>query len=193
MKKRYISLVVLLLALVLGFLYYKQYKDYNNEVAFKTAELSNETARINANLAKAKDLPQLTDIDTSALIALTNAKRQSNGIATLTEDPQLNLSASLKCADMINKDYWSHKQSESQSTWDFIDKIGYRYYKAGENLAYGKDSSTDVVNSWYSSELGHRTNLLDKEFNRVGFAKCISNNFVGKGPAVIVVQHLAGK
>lgn len=122
------------------------------------------------------------------LLTLTNVERSKNGKAPLSINIKLNDSAAHKCDDMVKQNYWSHNDKNGVEPWRFIADTGYQYGRLGENLAYGFTSEGAVVTGWINSE-GHRQNLLDQAFTEVGFATCLSDNFVNSGKQLIVVQH----
>jgi uncharacterized protein YkwD len=144
-------------------------------------------------VTKTQPIPDTSLITDTDLLAETNRYRTTNGIRPLIVDNQLALSASLKCADMVKNDYWSHTTNDGKEPWVFMDAIKYYYRDAGENLAYGYDNSLQVVKGWYESTKGHKENLLKDVYTRVGFAKCFSPNYVQSGAQIIVVQHFASK
>jgi uncharacterized protein YkwD len=131
-------------------------------------------------------LPYATSMSIGALLAQTNVDRANNGVAGLALNPQLNQAAQAKANDMATRNYWSHNTPDGQAPWVFIDNAGYKYQKAGENLAYGFMTSDDAVAGWMNSP-PHRENLLDSSFLDVGFGFANSENYQSSGPETIVV------
>lgn len=127
-----------------------------------------------------------TSISTDSLLGATNEQRTKNGAKTLTSNAALNTAAQAKAQDMASRDYWSHATPDGKDPWIFIQQAGYKYQKAGENLAYGFSDSASTVSGWMNSAT-HRANLLDKAYSEVGFGFANSPNFVGEGPETIVV------
>lgn len=127
-----------------------------------------------------------TNVSPSALLELTNDQRDETGATELTMNERLASAAQKKAEDMVTRNYWSHKTPEGTDPWNFIIKEDYSYKKAGENLAYGFDSSDTVVAGWMNSK-SHRENLLDKDFSEVGFGIANANNFNGSGASTVVV------
>ena len=124
--------------------------------------------------------------DGYALLAEANSARAANGIPAIQINDQLSDAASAKAADMIANDYWAHVSPSGVTPWDFISSSGYQYVGAGENLAYGFSSMSDVVSGWMNSP-AHRQTLLRASYVEVGFAVVTSQNFQGQGPQTIVV------
>jgi len=124
----------------------------------------------------------------SQLATDTNKQRETNSLSDLSLNPQLNNAAQAKANDMATRDYWSHTTPDSKSFSTFIVSSGYQYQAAGENLAYGFSSAGQVISGWMNSP-EHRENILSKNYQNVGFGVASSKNYLGKGPATIVVAE----
>lgn len=127
-----------------------------------------------------------TNVSAQSLLIDSNQARQTNGQAALRGNPQLDAAAQAKAQDMANQNYWSHITPDTQTPWRFIDATGYNYQKAGENLAYGFSTSQEVITGWMSSPT-HKANVLDSQYQDVGFGIVNSPNYLNKGPETIVV------
>lgn len=125
-----------------------------------------------------------TDISTQELLLLTNQKRQSKGLPLLVLNEKLSLAAINKAKDMLEKNYWAHNSPNGVTPWFFIQKNGYEYTYAGENLARGFSSSKDVVNAWMASST-HRENLLSQNYKDIGFA-VVKGKLLGEETTLIV-------
>jgi hypothetical protein len=108
----------------------------------------------------------------------------------LSLNSQLDSAAQAKASDMVEQSYWSHTSPSGQSPWSLIISSGYQYTSAGENLAYGFSSSAQVMQAWLNSP-EHRANILNASYRDVGFGIAQSNNYLGKGPATVVVAEYA--
>lgn len=131
-------------------------------------------------------LSYATSVSIGDLLNQTNSQRSGNGIASLGLNGQLNSAAQAKANDMVNKNYWAHVAPDGKQPWDFITAAGYSYTAAGENLAYGFETSADTVTGWMNSP-PHRENLLNSIFTEVGFGIANSSNYVDSGPQTVVV------
>jgi uncharacterized protein YkwD len=131
-----------------------------------------------------------TDMSISELLTGTNAQRASNSEAPLNLNSELDSAAQAKANDMVAKDYWSHVTPSGQQPWVFITAAGYNYVAAGENLAYGFDTSQDVIAGWMGSP-EHRANILDSSYQDVGFGFANSPDFQSNGPETVVVAEYA--
>lgn len=67
---------------------------------------------------------------------------------------------------MFERHYFSHVSPEGKDIGDRLQAAGIAYRVSGENLAYAPDVST-AHRGLMNSE-GHRRNILDPEFHRVG-------------------------
>jgi cell division septation protein DedD len=103
---------------------------------------------------------------------------------------QLDNAAQAKANDMAARNYWSHDTPDGQSPWTFFTAAGYEYQTAGENLAYGFDTSLNTVNAWMNSP-GHRANILNTTYTEVGFGIANAADYQGTGPETIVVAEYA--
>jgi hypothetical protein len=75
----------------------------------------------------------------------------------------------MKADYMFAKDFWAHNGPDGTTPWYFIKKSGYTYVYAGENLARGFTSSSDVVTAWMNSPT-HRENMLSPNYKDIGFS-----------------------
>lgn len=119
-----------------------------------------------------------------ALIDLTNQERQSLGLNSLSENPILNNAALQKAQDMLILDYFGHYSPEGKSPWYWFQRAGYRYQKAGENLAIGFLEAEEVFRAWNTS-LTHKANIINPDYEDVGIA-VLKGNFQGKETTVVV-------
>ncbi len=129
-----------------------------------------------------------TEMSVSQLLSHTNSERTSRGLDALTINSKLNNSSGSKASHMVTNDYWAHNAPDGTSPWHFFESAGYNYQKAGENLAYGFSTSSATVTGWMNSP-SHRDNMLDPDYDEVGFGFVNSSDFVNSGQQTIVVAH----
>lgn len=118
------------------------------------------------------------------LIGLTNQERQNNHLSVLKSNPRLQAAARAKAADMLANDYFDHTSPQGKTPWQFIDKAGYVYLKAGENLAIDFTDSEKAVPAWMASP-SHRANILKTDYQEVGIA-IATGEYQGRKTTVIV-------
>lgn len=109
------------------------------------------------------------DISVTELLQLTNQERSDEGLSPLSLDSNLTTAAHMKAKDMFAKNYWAHIGPDGTTPWIFIKQAGYNYVYAGENLARGFTSSSDVVKAWMTSPT-HRANIVSSKYKDIGFA-----------------------
>ena len=124
------------------------------------------------------------------LLILTNQKRQEIGLSALTMNNELADAARRKASDMFTKNYWAHIAPDGTTPWYFIKSAGYEYVYAGENLARGFYSSSDVINAWMASP-SHRENMLSPNYQDIGFA--IQEGNLTGDDTVLVVEELGNR
>lgn len=129
-----------------------------------------------------------TDVSPQVLLAETNGYRVSNHESALQINKQLTTAAQAKANDMAKRGYWSHVTPDGKQPWTFVTDAGYQYEAAGENLAYGFVSSDQVMTAWMDSP-EHRANILDADYQDVGFATANVPNYQGNGPETVVVAE----
>ena len=143
---------------------------------------------INSIWSSSSILGASTNFSSSSLLAATNANRLANNQTELTISQSLTSAAQAKAEDMVKRDYWAHIAPDGKTPWAFINESGYKYRAAGENLAYGFNSSEQTVAGWMNSP-SHKENMLKPNYKEVGFGIAYSDNYQGKGPATIVAAE----
>lgn len=127
-------------------------------------------------------LAQLTQ---DLVIARVNPHRTSVGVAALTVDPGLSEAARAKAEDMIARDYFAHTGPGGEVPWVWLDRVGYRYAAAGENLAKDFSDPTALVRAWLNSPT-HRENIENGVFTDIGIG-IASGEWRGTQTTVVVM------
>ena len=131
-----------------------------------------------------------SDYSAVAFLRATNADRAAAHLQPLGLSSKLAQAAASKAQDMAAHGYWSHTAPDGKTPWDFITSSGYQYQLAGENLAYGFASADGTETGWMNSA-EHKANILTGGYSDVGFATVNVANYLGKGPATVVVAEYA--
>ena len=131
-------------------------------------------------------LAYATSMSVSDLLAATNKDRAAYGLPALKLNSKLDTAAQTKANDMVARNYWAHVTPDGKQPWVFFTNAGYSYTAAGENLAYGFNTSTDTEQGWMNSP-EHKANVLNSSYTEVGFGFKNSSNFVGSGQETVVV------
>ncbi|MCX6712280.1 MAG: CAP domain-containing protein, partial [Candidatus Vogelbacteria bacterium] len=69
------------------------------------------------------------------VVDYTNTDRTNDQKQPLKINPLLAQAAQLKADDMAKRSYFSHEGPKGEAPWSWLDKVGYKYVYAGENLA----------------------------------------------------------
>nr|WP_238403142.1 CAP domain-containing protein [Paenibacillus mesophilus] len=103
------------------------------------------------------------------VLDLVNQERSKAGLQPLSMNSSLSNVAMAKAQDMYNNNYFDHQSPTYGSPFDMMQKYGITYNTAGENIAKGQRSPTEVMNQWMNSP-GHRANILNSSFTQIGIA-----------------------
>ncbi len=113
----------------------------------------------------------------AAMLVLVNKERTQKGLSELRIDLRLVTLARAKSRDMFARNYFAHTDPDGKSVADHMQNANVEYDLVGENLAYAQD--TDTAHTGLMNSAGHRANILDGEFHRVGIG-VIDGGMYGK-------------
>jgi uncharacterized protein YkwD len=125
----------------------------------------------------------------SVLVDLTNQTRIKNNLPPLSNNVKLKKAAYLKGEDMRTHGYFAHHAPDGTAPWHWLEKVGYTYSFAGENLAINFTNSEDVERAWLGSKK-HRDNILNKNYEDIGIATIRATSY---GIPIIFVVQMFGK
>ena len=103
----------------------------------------------------------------SVSAGIQNSARSQNGYAALVEDGALSEAAAVRAREIARS--FSHTRPSGASFSSALSESGVSYLRAGENIASGQKSASEVVNAWMNSP-GHRANILNSSYSRIGSA-----------------------
>lgn len=103
------------------------------------------------------------------IIEAHNAYRQSKGLSPLIKNDLLNQIALNHSNDMAAHHLMSHLGSDFSTPFIRMNRVGYNFSYAGENIAAGYNYLDDVMNAWKKSP-GHNSNILNENFTDIGVA-----------------------
>ena len=101
------------------------------------------------------------------MVDLTNAFRNTNGLASLKVNSKLTAVAQTYSQTMATQDFVAHQSLDGSQPWDRMTAAGYKWSRSAENIAAGQKTPEEVVQSWINSP-GHRVNLLDPNLKEIG-------------------------
>lgn len=119
------------------------------------------------------NVPIKSSDDTSIeneILTIVNNERSKQGLRSLTLNWELSRVAKIKSQDMNDNRYFSHQSPTYGSPFDMMRKFGINYRYAGENIAMGQKTSSQVMTDWMNSS-GHRANILNANFTQLGVGK----------------------
>ena len=108
-----------------------------------------------------------------------NAERARAGLAPLRLDGALEGVARRRAQDMASKGYFSHTSPSGETAFGLIDAAGIKAPYAAENIGfnnYPDSSSASGVLAAFMASAGHRVNILNAVYTRVGVAVAIAAN-----------------
>ncbi|WP_455541844.1 CAP domain-containing protein [Intestinibacter sp.] len=101
------------------------------------------------------------------VLNLVNKERVAKGLKPLTLNKELSKVATIKSKDMIDNNYFDHTSPTYGSPFDMMKAFNISYKTAGENIAMGQKTPSEVMNAWMNSS-GHRANILNANFTELG-------------------------
>ena len=122
-----------------------------------------------------EDSIQTTDPYAREILNLVNEERQKAGLSPLTLSEELSRTASVKSKDMASQNYFSHTSPAYGGLTQLLSAQGIQYSYAGENIAMGQNSPEAVMRAWMNSS-GHRANILNANFTRLGVGYAENTN-----------------
>jgi hypothetical protein len=100
-----------------------------------------------------------------SLMVLVNQERMAAGLPPLSMIASLQSAAGVRAQELHT--LFSHTRPDGSSCFSVLSQFGVSMSKAGENVAYGYERSSDVMNDWMNSP-GHRSNILTSHFTHGG-------------------------
>lgn len=126
----------------------------------------------------AKGMSYIVDAVTEQqMVALVNKERTDRGFSKLGIDNEIIEVAREKSKDMFERKYFSHYDPDGKNVSDRMNTARISYGIVGENLAYAPDLAS-AHDGLMNSE-GHRKNILDPRFHRIGIG-VIDSGVYGK-------------
>lgn len=125
----------------------------------------------NERSSETQIVPQMKQV-----LTLVNQERAKYGLNALTLSNDLTHIATMKAADMRDKDYFSHNSPTYGTPFEMLQKFGVKYQYAGENIAAGQKTADQVMQDWLNSS-GHRANILNKNYTELGVGYVTGGNY----------------
>ncbi|MGN0649902.1 MAG: CAP domain-containing protein [Oscillospiraceae bacterium] len=124
----------------------------------------------------AKSEESLLEEYRARVLELVNEARAAEGVGKLTTEEKLTKSAQKRAEEL--ETLFSHTRPDGSSCFTMLDEFDVTYWSAGENIAAGYSSPESVVEGWLNSP-GHRKNILNPNFSKLGVGVAFSENGYG--------------
>ncbi len=95
----------------------------------------------------------------------------------LTMNPELRCAARVHSKDMLERGYFDHTNPDGEDPFVRMNRAGYDWFTAGENIAAGQPTPSEVMQGWMDSP-GHCRNIMSPDFADIGVGA-----FAGEGGA----------
>lgn len=103
------------------------------------------------------------------VLDLVNQERSKAGLSSLSMSEELTNMAMVKAQDMYNNNYFDHNSPTHGSPFDMMKEFGITYNSAGENIAKGQTTPSQVMKDWMNSP-GHKANIMSNSYTHIGIA-----------------------
>jgi uncharacterized protein YkwD len=123
---------------------------------------SNERVNLPFKVTNVRARPELE----AAMLDMVNRERIAAGLKPLAPDPELREVARDHSTDMFARGYFAHQTPEGLDPFDRMRAADVSFQAAGENLALAP--TLRVAHEGLMNSPGHRANILQKQFGRVG-------------------------
>jgi uncharacterized protein YkwD len=108
------------------------------------------------------------------LLQFHNQNRAAKNLPPLKRIAELDRSAQLHNDYMARNGRLTHDEP-GRSLGQRVKEQGYNWNYVGENIAMGQRTPEEVMESWMNSS-GHKANILNPNFNDIGFGVSQANN-----------------
>lgn len=98
---------------------------------------------------------------------LVNEARTQAGLSPVTLVAELSKAAQVRAEETTKS--FSHTRPDGRDCFTILEEMGVTCQYAGENIAMGQRTAQEVMEAWMDSP-GHRENILDPSFGRLGVA-----------------------
>ena len=109
------------------------------------------------------------------------AARRAGGAGELATSEEASIVALQRATDMAANDYFAHVSPSGVTPADLLQRLGTPYRWMGENIArstYPQDVLAATVHDAWLASPGHRENMLNAVYGRVGIAVVSSGAMV---------------
>lgn len=102
----------------------------------------------------------------ASVVEAHSREREEAGLPPVRANARLQAAAQAHARDMAEHEKMDHKGSDGSTPFRRMETQGYRYRRAGENIAYGQPDVEAVMKVWMNSP-PHKKNILGG-FSQIG-------------------------
>ena len=102
------------------------------------------------------------------VLRLTNLIRLEHGLKPLTATAALQQATDIRANEI--ETLFKHTRPDGTSCFTVLHDLNIPYWSAAENIAYGYQSASEVMDGWMNSE-GHRVNILTADMGHMGIGE----------------------
>lgn len=106
-------------------------------------------------------------LSASEIVSSINKERTSRGLNALNINPKLTQAAQARSEVLARAGRIFHIRAPKDTPWAVLSQVGYSYILAGENLALGIETHSELTSRWMASPT-HRENILEAKFEDIG-------------------------
>lgn len=107
----------------------------------------------------------LSGSNANQVLQLVNQERAKAGLSALAANGTLTNAANKRATEIVS--VFDHTRPNGSSFFTVLEEHGVSMTTAGENIAYGQRSPSEVVTAWMNSP-GHAANILSGKFGKLG-------------------------
>ena len=117
--------------------------------------------------AEEKPAAPVVSDEAAQVVSLVNMEREKAGLPALAYDAQLCEAAKIRAQEIVSN--FAHERPDGSSCFTVLRDLHISYVACGENIAKGSQTPEAVMNGWMNSA-GHRANILNAHFTKIGVA-----------------------
>lgn len=134
-------------------------------IKFLTVEPTS-TERIALDIAPSQSQLSVDEASEQQMLTLVNDERKKAGVPSLSSDTNITSVARAHSRDMFLRHYFSHIDPDDNDPLKRVLAGGVSFTVVGENIVYAPDVT--VAHTGLMNSEGHRKNILDPAFHRIG-------------------------
>lgn len=129
------------------------------------AAAASQNIQENSSLSILSEFTSMSSDQRQAL-KLLNDDRKKRNLVPLQYNPQLAKLAESYAHDMIDRDFFSHRNPEGKSPFERMKEKQIAFNYAGENIAFNE--SVYSAQQAFMQSPGHKANILNPNYTQVG-------------------------